>query len=392
MFSINLAVVNTSFFSNYYQDIGIFLYLIPIVSCFWAAFALLANKKRFRPQVYLAVCMLVIGTGMIFSFWRDRYAATDQDEIIRAINPAVSMFGTISVLFYFMSLLKPQRLTKRYISIHVLLAILFAGASLLLERQYGDALNWEVVLSNPFEAAVIIRLIAFTCLIVFELYVASICLYEYFRYQKFIKETFSYKEDIDLNWIGYCILLFAVFALSDLLWMINASLFIKGIFGISAFISTACLFWLGFRQGEVPIEEEGETVLSPVEKPEEVAHPNYLMIKQEMLKQSLFDHFQQEKPYLNPDLNLGDVAKALGTNKTYLSKLINREFGMNFYTFVNQHRIDYVIRLIEDNDKRILMTTQLFSESGFKSRSVFCKQFKDTTGYSPADYICMLEK
>ncbi|MDL2276979.1 helix-turn-helix domain-containing protein [Parabacteroides sp. OttesenSCG-928-G07] len=385
-------MLDSSLFSDYYQDMGIFLYLIPIVSCFWAAFALLANKKHSHPQVYLAVCMLVIGIGMILSFWRDRYAATDHNEIIRAINPVMTMFGAISVLFYFMSLLKPQRLTKRYIFFHILFAIVFAGVFFLLEKRYGTTLNWDIILSTPSETAVIIRLSALACLIGFEIYVGIVCLYEYFRYQKFIKETFSYEEDINLNWIGYCIILFAIYAASDLLWMINASVFVKGLFGISAFVATVCLFWLGFRQGEVPIEEENETDLSPAEEHGETTPSNYLMIKQEWLKQSLLDYFLGEKPYLNPDLNLDDVSKALGTNKTYLSQLINREFEMNFYTFVNQYRIDYAIQLIENYDKRTLMTTQLFSDSGFKSRSVFYKLFKETTGYSPTDYISKLEK
>jgi YesN/AraC family two-component response regulator len=134
-------------------------------------------------------------------------------------------------------------------------------------------------------------------------------------------------------------------------------------------VATVCLFWLGFRQGEVPVEEESETDLPTVEEQGETVIPNYLMIKQEWLKQSLLDYFLQEKPYLNPDLNLGDVSKALGTNKTYLSQLINREFEMNFYTFVNQYRIDYVFPFIKNNEKLTFIITHQYREAGYTARS-----------------------
>jgi len=57
----------------------------------------------------------------------------------------------------------------------------------------------------------------------------------------------------------------------------------------------------------------------------------------------LLQYFEKEKPYLNPELCLTDVCKKIGTNRTYLSNLINNQFEMNFNAFVNQYRIKEVI-------------------------------------------------
>ena len=38
----------------------------------------------------------------------------------------------------------------------------------------------------------------------------------------------------------------------------------------------------------------------------------------------------ESKPYLNPKLRITDVAAGLGTNRSYISSLVNGQYGMNF--------------------------------------------------------------
>ncbi|MDL2282040.1 helix-turn-helix domain-containing protein [Parabacteroides sp. OttesenSCG-928-G06] len=390
----------STLFDDYYHDLGVFLYLIPIISAFWAAFALLAYKKHSRSQAFLAACFIVLGLGMTFSFWFDRYTATDKTEILRSINPLGSIFCSLFVLFYFISLIQPKTLTRRFITNHLAVAFLFSGLFIFLESVVGNVeytLNWEIIREQLTRPAVIVRLLALAGLLVFEMYVAIRMLKMYFDHKRFIREAYSYEENINLNWIGWCIALFAVFAVADLLWMTNSSVVFKILFGITSCISIISLFWMGFRQEDVPTEDHipqvEEAAAEKIECAEqedvndELSKEPLYRYPMERMKTRLTDYFEKEKPYLNPELNLGDVAQALHTNKTYLSQLINGEFQMNFYTFVNQYRIRYAIALIEKQNGQKLETAQLITESGFKSRSVFYKQFRDTTGYSPFDYI-----
>jgi len=386
-------------FDDYYHDLGIFLYLSPIISAFWAAFALLAYKHHSRSQKYLAICLIALGIGMAFSFWYDRYTATDRTEILRAINPLCSIFCAITTLFYFTSLVNPGKLTRRYRIGHIAAAVLFSAFILFLEVYLGNiryTLNWEVIRANPTHPAVVIRLIALFGLLVFEGYTTIVCLRMYFRHRQFIREVYSYEENINLNWIGSFIIFFAAFAIADLLWMTNSAIFFKILFGVLSCTVIILLFWFGFRQEEVPTEEvyireeEAVTASSPDQSEANIIeHPGNHngSHKQEKIKEELLVYFNNEKPFLNPELNLEDVARALRTNRTYLSQLINREFGINFYTFVSQYRIRYVVELIQEDHGKELTPALVFDKSGFKSRSVFYKQFREITGYSPSDYI-----
>ena len=59
---------------------------------------------------------------------------------------------------------------------------------------------------------------------------------------------------------------------------------------------------------------------------------------------SLIKYFEADQPYLNPELSLTSVCKQVGTNRTYLSNIINSRFKMNFNAFVNQYRVKHILK------------------------------------------------
>lgn len=62
-------------------------------------------------------------------------------------------------------------------------------------------------------------------------------------------------------------------------------------------------------------------------------------------KASLESFFRSEKPWLDPGLTLVDLAEKLGTNRVMLSGFINRTYGVNFNTWVNEWRLQELERL-----------------------------------------------
>lgn len=84
----------------------------------------------------------------------------------------------------------------------------------------------------------------------------------------------------------------------------------------------------------------------------------------------MLEYFNHKKPYLNPELSLKEVAQALQTNHYALSRFINKEFEVNFYTLINRFRVEYILHLIELNKGAINCDT-LHAISGFKSRTTF---------------------
>lgn len=100
------------------------------------------------------------------------------------------------------------------------------------------------------------------------------------------------------------------------------------------------------------------------------------------IEQKLYDNCEKPLLFCNPDLSLPDLALALGTNRTYLSKWFAMN-NNNFYHYINNLRIEYAAELLRSTDDSI---TQIQHDAGFISKTTFRKYFHDHFGCSPSEY------
>jgi AraC-like DNA-binding protein len=95
---------------------------------------------------------------------------------------------------------------------------------------------------------------------------------------------------------------------------------------------------------------------------------------------------ETEKPHLNENLTLGELANNLEILPNNLSRLINEEFGKNFHEFVNAYRIDEVKKSLADPKFAHYSLLGIAFECGFNSKSTFNSVFKQLTGKTPSAY------
>ncbi len=95
---------------------------------------------------------------------------------------------------------------------------------------------------------------------------------------------------------------------------------------------------------------------------------------------------EEKKIYKDPKISLNSLSKALATNTSYLSALINSEFKCNFKTLINRYRIDYCKTEICNNINKDTLIKQVAMGAGFSSLSTFHTIFKKETGITPSCY------
>jgi len=94
-----------------------------------------------------------------------------------------------------------------------------------------------------------------------------------------------------------------------------------------------------------------------------------------------------QQVYLEPGLELVDLAERLGTNRTYLSNIIHDEYGQNFAEFVNSRRIKYAIELMQQSDEQYPMR-YVAVKCGYSSLQTFYSNFaRYTGGKTPASFL-----
>ena len=124
------------------------------------------------------------------------------------------------------------------------------------------------------------------------------------------------------------------------------------------------------------IEEEDLEPITPVSQ-----LPN---LKEEMLRERIFQVVEEEKLYLKYNLKINDLAQLLSTNRNYIYQAINVGMGISFSEYINQKRIEYAKKAIEENPKALL--SEVATKSGFSSVSTFYRNFRQIEGYSPSDF------
>jgi len=129
-------------------------------------------------------------------------------------------------------------------------------------------------------------------------------------------------------------LLFVLFYIFNPFKASNEVLLVCILFFVSAFIWMMGLF--AFKQHRIIENEPGSVPLHVDVNELEVSKTD------DQLMTKLIEYIEENEVFLQHDLSLTMVCQALGTNRTYLSTLINQELGINFCRFINNYRIDYI--------------------------------------------------
>ncbi len=100
---------------------------------------------------------------------------------------------------------------------------------------------------------------------------------------------------------------------------------------------------------------------------------------------SLNDYVENEKPFLDCDLTLNELAEGINLSPRILSQIINEYFGQNFYDYINKLRVEESKKRLADSssNKTIL---EILYEVGFNSKSAYNSAFKKLTGLTPTEF------
>jgi AraC-like DNA-binding protein len=102
---------------------------------------------------------------------------------------------------------------------------------------------------------------------------------------------------------------------------------------------------------------------------------------------SKIKHFMStQKPYLDANLTLAQLATNLQIPSHILSRVINERFELNFFDFINQYRIEEVKAKISEPKYDNLSLLGIAFESGFNTKSAFNRVFKKIVGMTPSEY------
>lgn len=102
--------------------------------------------------------------------------------------------------------------------------------------------------------------------------------------------------------------------------------------------------------------------------------------------QRLVNQQNENRVHLRNDISLYSLSKLLGTNSSYLSKIIQLNYNSNFSTYLNKCRVLEAQKMILDKNFSNYTIDAISQECGYKSKSTFNKAFKEFTGLTPKEF------
>lgn len=100
----------------------------------------------------------------------------------------------------------------------------------------------------------------------------------------------------------------------------------------------------------------------------------------------LLRFMETQKPYLDPNLSLASLAKAVGIQHHYISQVLNIKLEKNFWDFIKEYRIAEARKILADPAQDHLSILEAAINVGFNSSSTFNQAFKKITGMTPSAY------
>jgi len=195
------------------------------------------------------------------------------------------------------------------------------------------------------------------------------------KYHRQLKERFSYQENINLNWLSAILYSFFLILMIWVAACLVIDVNFDNIYMVCNLVLWMFICYFVYKHESV-IDELEDADAPPVTKNVPESDLQGIAVQVQRL-------FEVENIFLNPKLKLSDVARAVGTNRTYLSRFFNKENGQTFYDYVNGYRIHHAEQLLVESTATL---QEVSDRSGFNSLSTFRRVFTATYGCSPSDY------
>ena len=216
----------------------------------------------------------------------------------------------------------------------------------------------------------------------------------FYSYRKKIIQYFSNTYKLELNWILSFLILFSLLFLygtiQDIIgsrfmdlgyeqrWWLNLTMAI-----VTLYVAVKGYFTDTTKLNKLDFSFSPKTIGIPedanaFEEGQSISKQDVETVRQLM---------EGEKVYLNPELNLSDLAKMAKMSRGQLSEIINTSFEKNFNDFVNGYRVEAFKAMLENDKHKQLSLLGIAQECGFNSKATFNRVFKKLTHLSPTEYL-----
>ncbi|WP_378174385.1 helix-turn-helix domain-containing protein [Aquimarina sp. SS2-1] len=370
--------------------------LLLVLQAFVFAFLLLVKyfKKKYLSALILSILIFITGyhrTTYTIGFmeWYDTYRNTKINYWLIALSLAIGPL----LYFYVKSITTSNFRFRKKDIIHFIPVTLYVIYKIFIfiydasQPGFSDTQNGylKVFLDEKYVSP-LIGIVENLQMLLYLAFTIQL----YYIYRKKIQQFFSNTYSLELNWIRNFLFIYSFLFLYSVFQGVIDSV-ITDLHWTQRwwyhFFTAVAIIYIGIKGYFTDTNKLNELNFSVVVKEEINETQTVLSDDVVKNKEKIQQYMEEEKPFLNPDLNLTELSKMLKIPASIVSDTINSGFDKNFNDFVNSYRVKAVQTMLQQGKQEHLSLLGIAYECGFNSKATFNRVFKKLTNTSPSQYV-----
>jgi AraC-like DNA-binding protein len=365
--------VNLHFITNLIQSIVCFT-----MGSIFLALPVPQKKELFKYRISLKVVAISYFIMTILTLIVILFNVTDNArEHLSFTGITISSSQAFLFTFALITLFNPGIINLKNLFIHLLPILVITILFIVFNQFFGNPVitHYSEVLLYLNNPTLWVRILFYLFYVFQLIFYTWLFLKEEKKYKSQLMNFFSDEVWLTVSWVRI-----AFFSALSVGFVAMLSYFSPPEYDW-VFTLIYAFFYFGFALKYIKYNKI-YTIVEPAVnnvKAESPVNPFKNRIKQDW--QSLKEQILANQYYLKPGINIEELSQHLGTGRTVLSTLINREEGVNFNAWINTLRVnkakEYLIRY---PDKPLSAIAEMV---GYTEHPNFSHQFKIISGESP---------
>lgn len=321
-----------------------------------------------------------------FMGWYDTFRTTKVNYYLIPLSLAVGPL----IYFYIKSFITHNFSFRRKDLIHfipVMLFIIYRVIVFLYDRShegFNETQNGVFMQSDIYYSIGIfyIALVAAQLLLYLAFSISA-----YYKYRSALVQQYSNTYNLELLWLRNFLFAYSFLFIYDVLQTLTDG-FLMDLHWTQEwwyhFFSVLVVIYLGVKGYYTDMQSLKKVDLSLAQVSVEKKSQTEFDKSEELEK--LQNLVSSNNLYLDPNLSLTQLSKAVRMSPTQVSDLINRGLGQNFNDYINRYRVEHIVQQLNDEKNNHLSILAIALDGGFNSKATFNRVFKRLTGKSPSEY------
>ena len=378
-----------SFLEQTIHSILDFLTIFVVAQASLLIFILFVMKRNKKANIFFGLFIGILSLNFFSMFLHGNEYNLPALIITIFSLPGISIIGVLIYLYTLNMTGSAEKFRIKdfchFIIYLILLAVSFAGWHLSKGNPYGFLYTrnlFIILMGVGLTNSLIYIIISFINLR---------------KYNNNLEKYFSDIERYDMNWLKKLTTLSLLFFIiwNSEFWIFYFEILPRKPFGL--LFSMCLLLFIIFSSAyylinKPDISSETKEMLDELEvekeksEKEKYAKQNIDEIMKKEYLSRIRKYMEEKKPYLNENVTIKELASGMDIPSHHLSIVINDVLNINYYTFINEYRIQEAIEILNDPENADANILSIAYRSGFNSKSTFNSVFKKITHKTPSEY------